>query len=309
MLTGPNASAGPKKKVFVTSPSNGASPAAGIAVGTTPIAFSSDRDASAGEMHLWRVNPDGSGLAQLTTGAGQDDENARWSPDGKEIAFQRSEGASYDIWVTAADGSEQIALTRSAGDETNPAWSPNGKRILYDHWAGSENFGSGLSSLWTMRADGSHQRRLVRHGEAGDYSPDGTRIVFSALRPNGLWALRTIRQGASHSRTFIAPGGADAYDPAWSPDGHWIAYGVVDCSTNPQCDLDIYVVQPSGKGNQLVTTNGYQPRWSPDGTQLTFTESIGVSDDVMTVGRDGTGLTDVTPGTSSFDGFSDWSPI
>ncbi len=60
--------------------------------------------------------------SQITRGSA-DSEDPRWSPDGRHIVFSSNrEGASYDIWVMAADGSDPRRLTRG-GDSFTPDWS------------------------------------------------------------------------------------------------------------------------------------------------------------------------------------------
>src|SRR5687767_1500330 len=49
------------------------------------------------------VNPDGSGLTQITSGS---DSFPAWSPDGESLAFYRFESGRASLWVTRSDGSE-----------------------------------------------------------------------------------------------------------------------------------------------------------------------------------------------------------
>ena len=72
----------------------------GVANG--PIVFQSSR---AGNPHLFRVEPDGSGLRQLTTTGGN--LSPAVSPDGTRIAWVRD----GDLWTMAADGSDQRRVT------------------------------------------------------------------------------------------------------------------------------------------------------------------------------------------------------
>ena len=66
------------------------------------------------------MNADGSGERRLT----QFGRQARWSPDGRMIAFL-SLGADVEIFVMDADGSGQRNLTRTPNaDEVGFAWSP-----------------------------------------------------------------------------------------------------------------------------------------------------------------------------------------
>src|SRR5262249_50285438 len=77
-------------------------------------------------------------------------------------------------------------------------------------------------------------------------------------------------------------------DPAWSPDGSWIAYraGTWDRARG------LYVVRPDGKGRTQLSAreiDGTTPiTWSPDGTRVAFTTCLPTCE-VRTVGLDGTG--------------------
>lgn len=71
------------------------------------------------ERQIYAMNPDGSGLTQLTTGPGVNGRPA-WSPDGRKVAYQR---AGYQVWVMNADGSGNAQVTNDAGQPMeDPAW-------------------------------------------------------------------------------------------------------------------------------------------------------------------------------------------
>src|SRR5690242_2386295 len=46
--------------------------------------------------HIWRVNADGSGLQQMTSGT-EGESSPRWSPDGKTIAFIARRGTGEGV--------------------------------------------------------------------------------------------------------------------------------------------------------------------------------------------------------------------
>lgn len=133
------------------------------------IVFMSDRDARP-EFDVYRMRADGTNVERLTEGA------THWfpqySPDGTKIAMH--------VWrdVHVMDAATR-ALTRLTVDPSNgmyPTWSPDGKRLAFMSWR------SGPTEIYTMNADGTDQRLLVRMktGSALDprWSPSGDRIVF-----------------------------------------------------------------------------------------------------------------------------------
>ena len=68
------------------------------------------------------INPDGSGLQQLTSLGGNED--PAWSPDGRHIVFASTRIGRRDIYVMHADGTEQTRITNNAQDNYLPDWSP-----------------------------------------------------------------------------------------------------------------------------------------------------------------------------------------
>ena len=75
---------------------------------------------------IYSVNPDGSGLTNLTNSAAVDERDPAWSPDGERIVFtRRSPAGDSEIWVMNADGSGQHSLGTLG---IWPAWSSDGTR-------------------------------------------------------------------------------------------------------------------------------------------------------------------------------------
>ena len=68
------------------------------------------------------INPDGSGLQQLTSQGINED--PAWSPNGRHIVFTSTRMGTRDIFVMHADGSEQRRLTNNGRDNYLPDWSP-----------------------------------------------------------------------------------------------------------------------------------------------------------------------------------------
>lgn len=72
-----------------------------------------------------------SGAAYSLTGApGQKDWNAKWSPDGEQIAFLSQRSGFDEVWLIRPDGSGRRQLTRLGSDIGEFAWSPDGARLV-----------------------------------------------------------------------------------------------------------------------------------------------------------------------------------
>jgi len=78
---------------------------------------------------LFLVQPDGSGLRQLTNDDFRD-RIPRWSPDGRRILFYSNRTGRYEAWAVLPDGSRTEQLTQSSGEQpTYCMWSPDGQRL------------------------------------------------------------------------------------------------------------------------------------------------------------------------------------
>ena len=128
----------------------------------------------------------------------------------------------------------------------------------------------------------------------------GGELAFVASRhdvgPTAIYVLE--RDGRSRR---VTPPGVDAWSPAWSPDGHWVAY-VHGALGNGS----LRIVHPDGTGARRLAGPGVDcPRWSPRGSRLAFR----VFGAVRVVGvRGGPAL---APVSAVADGYScdyAWSP-
>ena len=90
----------------------------------------SDADWKSGKRitHIWRVRADGNeGPIQLTNGA-EGENDPRWSPDGKTIAFtaKRGDDELAQIYLLPVDGGESRRLTSHASAVSDISWAPDG---------------------------------------------------------------------------------------------------------------------------------------------------------------------------------------
>ncbi len=109
----------------------------------------------------------GRGVKRVTPWGGYADK-IDCSPDGKRIVFSKPEfgepgGISANVYTVKTDGSGLVQLTHDAGGTINDgadSWSPDGKKIAY------VSNRSGTYEIYTMNADGTHQKRLTNVQDA-----------------------------------------------------------------------------------------------------------------------------------------------
>jgi TolB protein len=68
------------------------------------------------------INPDGSGLQQLTTLSSNED--PAWSLDGRHVVFTSTRMGRREIYVMHADGTEQTRISSTGQENYLPDWSP-----------------------------------------------------------------------------------------------------------------------------------------------------------------------------------------
>jgi len=161
---------------------------------------------------------DGQTVTQLTQDASRRYAGPAWSPDGTRIAFSvfdRSGGTG--LYVMSADGGELARLTEQA--DSGPAWSPDGTRIAFVRHGGAE------PGMHVMRSDGTELARLTsgRDDRAPDWAPDGKVIAYSH-RDEGGWRIYVMGADGTNPHPLFADPKQLGTDPAWSPDGQWIAF-------------------------------------------------------------------------------------
>lgn len=75
-----------------------------------------------GTFDILTIRTDGTGVLRITQDAG-DNEDPSWSPDGKYLVFTSTRQGGRRIWLSTANGRNQVPLTTSSG-WFQPVWSP-----------------------------------------------------------------------------------------------------------------------------------------------------------------------------------------
>ena len=203
-------------------------------------------------------------VTPLTSNSGVNVE-PRWSPDGTRIAFVSTlynrrwhvfvlspppEGAKDPLRLTEDNDSKLPRYYYSRWDHyISPAWSPDGKELVLVSNRGHIH---GSGGFWRMEARPGAPLRELRYEETTwkarpDWSPDGTRIVYSSYlgrQWNQLWVMTSEGGGDPLPLTY---GEFDATAPRWSRDGSRIAY-----ISNESGNTALWVIEVPGGRKQPV---------------------------------------------------------
>lgn len=222
----------------------------------------------------WRILTSASCFAPIT-----------WSPDGARIGCEtRSEVDDeegnflfyrLDVMSVGVDDSEPVihaSLTDpdfSSADRV--AWSPDGttlafgvSRLFFEDPTDPLNLPGQSSDIYLVDFDGSNLRQLTSTFEPEfepAWSPDGTRIAFTAW-PGPLQGAPDIYvMNADGTGTTRLTTGGDSFSPTWSPDGNRIAF-----VSGRDGNAEIYVMNADGTDQTRITNyplSDEGPSWRP----------------------------------------------
>ena len=230
------------------------------------------------EGNIWTMNPDGSGVTQVTDGEA-DDGYPAIHPDCGSVAFVRGGGG---ILEAALDGSGETLVYAGEGETwRTPRWSPDGAML-----SASSDL-DGTNAIFVMEANGANLARLtdatVSSGDA-DWHPDGELLVFSAFGD-----IATIHADGT-AETLLTTDEAWDAGPKWSPDGTQIVF-----QSTRGGGSHLYVMDADGSNITALTTEGEQerPDWSPDGLQIAY-RSWTDNAEIEKANADGSGAVNLT---------------
>ena len=207
---------------------------------------------------IYASDADETDVQQLTfPDAGTEDDLPKWSPDGSRIVFERGFPTGLPALVIEGmkwDGTGLHEIGDCSGNclgNLGPDYSPSAAEIAFDKVLGTDADHATNENIWVMNADGTNPRQLTKE---------------------------TIDQAAD-------------VEPAWSPDGKWIAF----TRQTPTAQA-LFLIRPDGTGLHRLTKwfiNAGGADWSPDGKLIAFESyrdcCAGHVSQVYTISTEGSG--------------------
>jgi len=178
---------------------------------------------NSGWSHLYLLSVKGGEPRQITDGSFED-EDPKFSPDGKNIAFVSSRDLleATNLWIVPAHGGEahQVAKFDVPGTVNDPQWAPDSKHIYFNHQSPVET-----ADLFVAEADSVATAKQITHTTSKNYeasaqvperitwqSKDGKPIVGLLYKP------KETKPGVRLPLVVWVHGGPEGQD-VYRPDG------------------------------------------------------------------------------------------
>jgi dipeptidyl aminopeptidase/acylaminoacyl peptidase len=264
-------------------------------------------DSAGRSIGVFRVNPDASGLFNVTT-EGKDDATPRWSPDRSRITYSARATFSVpnQLHVISADGGTPAHLTGTSDTSTwFPRYNPTGKHLAFECGDGFSEFDvcvipnvdGPIASLDNI-GNGTGKTFVTDFDRAGHPRGPGAfawdpqtqdRLAFVREDVQGFSQIFTSLFNGSDVQALSAPvldvgkGALTIVDRMdWSSDGSQLVFVAQD----PAGDQKLYLINRDGSGLAQLTSGpgtDFKPVFSPDGKTVLFFRDITCSLDLWRV--------------------------
>ena len=229
---------------------------------------------------IWTADENGQNVQRLTVNRARD-VYARFSPDGKWIAFSSDRNGNLDVFIIPAEGGAAKQLTFHSADDTVLGWSADSRSVLFSSNRG-EDF---MPQLYLVSTEGGMPWKAgTDMGVQASYSPDGKRLAYNQ-KSQVYW--RKYYRGSYQSDIMVMDlatkrftqltdfNGNDSW-PMWAHDGS--IYFVSDRDGNGLTNI-WRVSENGGKAERITSFKTGDVRWpaiSADGRVIVFEHDFGI---------------------------------
>lgn len=230
---------------------------------------------------IWGLNPDGTGVVQLThTPKGRGANFPSWSPDSTHLLFTVFALDVPDdharIWIADADGgnAHRLANDRPGYRDYAASYTPNGSHIVFARCLPD----NGVCAIWKMRADGSEKHALTPFveppNETIDFFPTVSAhgdVAFTRFGADGIQAQVWVKRAGGGGAHPVTPPRYVGGLPNWSPDGYRLTFTTRLITLGSR----IYTIDPDGTAIRRLTStdypnNDFYSAYSPEGDRIAF---------------------------------------
>ena len=231
---------------------------------------------SEGDLWLGSIQ---AGTAMRITSADGVEGPARFSPDGRTIAFTAQYDGGTDVYVMDASGGMPRRLTWDPRAAIVQGWTPDGKQVLF---RSRRNDPQRNNRLWAVPAAGGSARLLpIPSVEFASMHADGHRIAYVPVsaewqhwkryrggEADDIWLADTL---AHTFRRLTTDPGVDT-EPLWAGDAIYFV-------SEREGHANLYRLDPaSGEATAATTYTDYDVRYpGTDGRRVVFEHGAGLA--------------------------------
>jgi TolB protein len=157
---------------------------------------------------------------------------ARFSPNGQQVAMILTGEGTPEVYVSNAQGRNQMRKTRSEFAKSSPCWSPDGRQIIFAMEPGPQ--------LYVIPAAGGAPRRLpvgFSYAAEPDWCRTNPNKIACTVRAGGGYQIAVYDVAAGRGQV-VSKANFDGIEPSWLADGRHLVYTARDRTTSVLCILD-----------------------------------------------------------------------